>query len=99
MTRRPLVVGGLVLTILTLVDAPSPVRLASSRITDGAGRVGHAEITIGSSTIMLADERPETGVVSPATLGGSHMSLVVSVDDVDAVARRAVEAGGRLSRP
>jgi len=74
-------------------------RESYARITDGDGRVGHAEITIGSSTLMLADEHPEIGVVSPATLGGSHMSFFVAVPDVDDVVKRAVAAGGRLSRP
>jgi PhnB protein len=70
-----------------------------ARISDGDGRVGHAEITIGSSTLMLADEHPELGAVSPATLGGSHMSFVINVPDVDDLVKRAVAAGGRLSRP
>jgi PhnB protein len=70
-----------------------------ARITDGDGRVGHAEITIGTSTLMLADEHPEIGVVSPATLGGSHMSFVINVPNVDDVVKQAVAAGGRLSRP
>jgi len=74
-------------------------RESYARITDGSGRVGHAEITIGSSTLMLADEHPEIGVVSPPTLGGSHMSFFVNVDDVDTVVKRAVDAGGTLSRP
>ena len=74
-------------------------RESYARITDGDGRVGHAEITIGKSTLMLADEHPEIGVVSPATLGGSHMSFFVNVEDVDTMVKRAVEAGGRVSRP
>lgn len=74
-------------------------RESYARITDGHGRVGHAEITIGSSTLYLADEHPEIGVVGPATLGGSHMSFVLDVPGVDDVVQRAVAAGGRLSRP
>jgi PhnB protein len=70
-----------------------------ARITDGDGRVGHAELTIGASTIFLADEHPETGVISPATLGGSHMSFVINLPNVDDVVKQAVAAGGRLSRP
>jgi PhnB protein len=70
-----------------------------ARITDGDGRVGHAELTLGASTLFLADEHPEINVVSPATLGGSHMSFVINVPDVDAMVGRAVAAGGRLSRP
>jgi len=74
-------------------------RESYARIADGDGRVGHAEITIGNSTLMLADEHPEIGVVSPATLGGSHMSFVINVPNVDDVVKQAVAAGGRLSRP
>jgi len=70
-----------------------------ARITDGDGRVGHAEITIGASTLILADEHPAIGVVSPATLGGSHISFVINVPDVDGMIKQAVAAGGRLSRP
>ena len=61
-----------------------------ARITDGDGRVGHAELTIGASTIFLADEHPEIGVISPATLGGSHMSFVINLPNVDDVVKQAV---------
>jgi PhnB protein len=70
-----------------------------ARITDSSGRVGHAEIQIGGSTIMLADEHPEHGFVSPPSLGGAHMQLFVAVPDADAAVSRAVSAGGRLTRP
>jgi PhnB protein len=69
------------------------------RITDPTGRVGHAEIQIGATTIMLADEHPEHGFVSPLTLKGAHMQLFVTVPDADAAVRRAVAAGGRLTKP
>jgi PhnB protein len=69
-----------------------------ARITDATGRVGHAEIQIGGSTIMLADEHPEIGVVGPPTLGGSPVSFMVSVPDVDAMVGRAVAAGGTITR-
>ena len=69
------------------------------RITDSTGRVGHAELTVGGSTIMLADEHPEIGAVSPQTLGGSPVMFFVSVPDADAMVRRAVAAGGTLTRP
>jgi PhnB protein len=70
-----------------------------ARITDSTGRVGHAEIQIGGSTIMLADEHPEISVVGPPTLGGSPVSFMVTVPDVDAIVGRAVAAGGTLTRP
>lgn len=69
------------------------------RITDPTGRVGHAEIQIGATTIMLADEHPEHGFVSPLTLKGAHMQLFVAVADADEAVRRAVAAGGRLTKP
>lgn len=58
------------------------------------GKVGHAEIKIGDSPIMLADEFPEMGYKSPQSIGGSAVSLMIYVDDVDTVFDRAVEAGG-----
>lgn len=70
-----------------------------TRITDSTGRVGHAEIQIGQSTIMLADEHPEMGFVSPQALGGSHMMFFVTVPNTDAMVGRAVSAGGKLTRP
>jgi PhnB protein len=71
----------------------------SARITDSTGRVGHAEIQIGESTLMLADEHPELGFVSPQSLGGAHSQFFVTVPDVDAMASQAIEAGGKLTRP
>jgi PhnB protein len=69
------------------------------RLTDPGGRVGHAEITIGDSAIMLADEFPEMGVRSPQALGGSPVSLALYVEDVDATADRAIAAGATVVRP
>lgn len=70
-----------------------------ARITDSTGRVSHAEIRIGDSTVMLADEHPELGFRSPLSLGGSPVLLMLNVPDVDAMVVRAVDAGGRLTRP
>lgn len=69
------------------------------RLTDPAGRIGHAEITIGQSHLMLADEHPEFGALGPATLGGSPVTLHLEVADADAAADRAVAAGATLLRP
>jgi PhnB protein len=63
------------------------------------GKVGHAEIQIGDSIIMLSDEWPEGGHVSPQSLGGTTTGLHVYVEDVDSAFRRAIEAGGREERP
>ena len=63
------------------------------------GKVGHAEIRIGDSRIMLADEYPDMGFRSPKAYGGSPVGLHLYVEDVDAVARQAVAAGAREGRP
>ena len=57
------------------------------------GKIGHAEIRIGDSVIMLADEHPEMGYRSPRALGGSPVSLMLYLDDVDASFARALGAG------
>ncbi len=62
-------------------------------------RIGHAEIRIGDSHIMLADEHPEMGARSPETYGGSAVSLMLYVGDVDQVFAQAVEAGATVDRP
>lgn len=64
-----------------------------------AGRVGHAELEIGDSLLMLADEHPEIGARGPRSVGGSPVSIHLYLADVDAVAARAVAAGATLTRP
>lgn len=66
------------------------------RMPDPGGRIGHAEIKIGDSIIMLADEFPEMGFRSPQTLGGSPFAIYLYVEDVDAVVGQAVAAGAKL---
>lgn len=63
------------------------------------GKIGHAEIKIGDSPIMLADEFPEMGFVSPQTLGGSPVGIMIYVDDVDTVFKQAIDAGGTEKKP
>jgi PhnB protein len=63
------------------------------------GRIGHAELTIGNSIVMLADEHPEMGALAPPTVGGTPVGLHVYLEDVDAVAAKAVAAGATLKRP
>ena len=63
------------------------------------GKVGHAEIRIGDAMIMLADEHPHMGFRSPKTLGGTPVSILLYVDDVDVRVRRAVECGAQVTRP
>ena len=60
------------------------------------GKIGHAEIKIGDSPIMLADEFAEMGYKGPRALGGSPVSLMIYLEDVDTVFNRAVEAGASV---
>jgi PhnB protein len=69
------------------------------RMGDPSGKIGHAEIKIGSSHVMLADEHPEMDTRSPQSYGGSPVGLLLYVEDVDAVAERAVAAGAKLLSP
>src|SRR5262245_28557072 len=63
------------------------------------GQIGHAEIKIGDSHLMLADEFPDMGFRGPQALGGTPVGLVLYVEDVDAVAARAVAAGAKVLNP
>ena len=63
------------------------------------GKVGHAEVEIGNSVIMLADEHPEMDAVGPKTVGGTPVSLHVYVEDADSTFERALEAGAKALRP
>jgi PhnB protein len=69
------------------------------RMAQPDGRVGHAELQIGDSRVMLADEYPEIGAKSPQAYGGSAVTIHLYVPDVDAVVERAVAAGAQLTRP
>jgi len=69
------------------------------RLADPSGKIGHAEIKIGKANIMLADEYPDMGFVSPTTLGGSPVTIHLYVEDVDAMASRAEAAGAKVLRP
>lgn len=74
---------------------------AKERLRLGApgGKIGHAELEIGDSVVMLADEHPEMDFRSPDHYGGSPVSLHLYVQDVDASFRRATEAGAKPLRP
>jgi PhnB protein len=69
------------------------------RLADPGGKVHHAEISIGDSRVMLADEHPEIQALSPKSVGGSPVSIHLYVEDVDAAVERAVVAGAKLVRP
>ena len=69
------------------------------RLNGPGGKVMHAELKIGDSHIMLADEFPEMEALSPQTVGGSPVSLVLYVPDADGATDRAVAAGAKILRP
>ena len=88
------------------VDAPRRRSTSTSRFSgDGRmrfprrRRIGHAELQIGDSVIMLADEYPEMGFRSPKAFGGTPVVLSVYVDDVDSVFVRALAEGAKSLRP
>ena len=62
-------------------------------------RIGHAEIKIGDSFIMLADEFPDMGHLGPKARGGTTVSLMVYVPNVDSAFKRALDAGAKQERP
>ena len=69
------------------------------RMDDPGGKIHHAEISVGGSRIMLADEHPDIQALSPKTIGGSPVLIHLYVDDVDTAVERAVAAGAKLVRP
>lgn len=69
------------------------------RMAGPDGKIGHAEIKIGNSPIMLADEFPEMEFVSPQTLGGTPIGLMIYVDDVDTMFKRAISKGAKEVKP
>jgi PhnB protein len=69
------------------------------RMPAPGGRIGHAEIKIGDSHVMLADENAEMNARSPKSVGGTPLSLLVYVEDVDKTVEHAVAAGAKLDRP
>jgi PhnB protein len=74
---------------------------ATEKVRMGApgGKIGHAELALGDSIVMLADEHPEVGFLGPKTVGGTPVTISVYVEDVDAVYERAVAEGASAERP
>ena len=73
-----------------------------SRMTSDDGRVGFAELQIGTARLMISDEYPEIDVLGPQSRGGTTVGLVINLDqlaDVDSWVERAVAAGARVARP
>src|SRR6266850_5013475 len=69
------------------------------RLPGPDGKLGHAEVRIGNAVVMLADEAPDSGSLSPKTLGGSPVRLHMYVADVDAFFEKAVAAGAKILIP
>jgi PhnB protein len=63
------------------------------------GKIGHAEIKVGDSVIMLADEYPDMGYRGPRAIGGTPVSIMLYIEDVDTWFKRAVDAGAKELRP
>jgi PhnB protein len=69
------------------------------RMGGPGGKVGHAELKIGDSMLMLSDEMPGSGNRSPQSLGGSPVSVFMYVENVDSVFDQAVKAGAKADKP
>ena len=69
------------------------------RLTEPGGKIGHAEIQIGNTSLKLSDEYPDYNTLSPLTIGGSSVKIHLEVTDVDSFAERAIKAGATLVRP
>ncbi|MGH9583007.1 MAG: VOC family protein [Bryobacteraceae bacterium] len=69
------------------------------RMAGPDGKVGHAELQVGDSVVMLADENPQSQAKSPETLGGSTNSLLLYLENVDSVVENAVKSGAKMLRP
>jgi PhnB protein len=85
----------------TAIDFYCSVLGASERmrLAGPDDKIGHAELEIGDSVIMLADANPDIDVRSPKSIGGTPIALHVYVDDVESVFEKAMEAGARQLRP
>jgi uncharacterized glyoxalase superfamily protein PhnB len=68
------------------------------RLSEPSGRIGHAELDFGGMTLMVSEEFPEFGILAPASIGGTSVSLHLHVDDADAAIAKAVAAGATLVR-
>src|SRR5215216_2300658 len=69
------------------------------RLPGPDGTIGHAELQLGDSLIMVADEAPQLGIRGPRAIGGTPVTISVYVEDVDGAVERAVQAGATVRRP
>ena len=68
------------------------------RLTDARGRIAHAELKLGPVVVMVVDEHPEYGILSPLAFGGTGLTIHLHVDDVDTLTERARTAGATVLR-
>ena len=108
MSVKPVPDGYHTLTpFLTVRDAPRAIEFYKQAFDavergvakDPTGKIMHAELKIGDSIVMLSDEYPEFGSVSPLSIGGSAMGLHIYLEGVDAAFERAVKAGAQVEMP
>lgn len=69
------------------------------RMGEPGGRIGHAEIKIGEALVMLSDEFPDFGNLGPQSIGGTPVSMMLYVEDVDGFVNKAVAAGAKILKP
>lgn len=69
------------------------------RLSEPSGRIGHAELDFGCTTVMVSDEFPEYGIPGPKTVGGTGLGIHLHVDDADETIQAAVDAGAEVIRP
>jgi len=69
------------------------------RMEAPGGKIAHAELKIGDSMIMLADEMPGTGTRAPHSVGGTTGGIMLYLEDVDSVFKQAVSAGAKVEQP
>ena len=80
--------------MVEVFDATERMRIAAP-----GGLIGHAEVAIGDSIIMVSDEYPEMDVIGPKKIGGTAVTVMVYVEDADATFAKAVAAGATAERP
>jgi PhnB protein len=83
------------------IDFYTSVLGAKEKVRMGApgGKIGHAELELGDSIVMLADEHPEMGFLGPKSVGGTPVTISVYVENVDEVFERALAEGASAERP
>ncbi len=89
---------------LIVRDAPAAIEFykrvfgaeETMRLSEPSGRIGHAQIKLGATTVMLADEQPERDVLSPLAYGGTGSFLHLHVANVDEMTKRAADAGAKI---